>query len=137
MVMIAVMARDPVATGLRIAKRRQVLNRTGGLRLPSEPMMRQEDLAAFLGVAASTVANWERGKSYPVRYLGALEAVLGVSLTDEEPQPEPVRELDENELLLLGLRNLPPGVPQKLVEFYRELTGRSGTNGERRNVPTG
>lgn len=136
MVMIAVMARDPVATGLRIAKRRQMLNRANVLRLPSEPMMRQEDLAARLGVAPSTVANWERGKSYPVRYLGALEAVLGVSLTDEEPQPELELELDENELVILGFKNLPPGAPQKLFEFYRELTGRSSTNGTRRSART-
>lgn len=50
--------------------------------------MTQADLAARLGVAKSTVANWESGKHFPARYLGAVEAELGVSLTDE-PEPDP------------------------------------------------
>jgi transcriptional regulator with XRE-family HTH domain len=68
------MAASPV--GLRIKKRRQVLRLT------------QADLAARLGVAKSTVANWETGKHYPARYLGVIEEALGVSLTDE-PEPDP------------------------------------------------
>lgn len=60
--------------GTRIRKRRQVLHLT------------QEDLAARLSVSKSTVANWERGKHFPQRYLGAVEAILG-PLEDEEPRP--------------------------------------------------
>ena len=58
--------------------------------------MRQEDLARKLGVARVTVSNWESGKHPPKRKLGAIEAVLGISLSDE---PEP-------DLLPPGLRDL-------------------------------
>lgn len=58
--------------GTRIAKRRQQLG------------MRQEDLADALSVSKSTVANWESGKHFPQRNLGAIEAVLGVNLTDSQ-----------------------------------------------------
>lgn len=61
------MAADP-AIGTRIKKRRQVLDMT------------QQDLADALGVSKSTVANWESGKHFPLRYLGKVEDVLGVSL---------------------------------------------------------
>ena len=69
------MAAD-TSLGTRIRKRRQVLRMT------------QERLAAMLGVSKSTVANWERGKHFPLRYMGALEDVLGTSLEDDNP-PEP------------------------------------------------
>ena len=59
--------------GARIKKRRQVLGMT------------QSDLAVKLHVAKSTVANWERGHHFPLRYLGAIEHVLGVDLTVESP----------------------------------------------------
>lgn len=62
--------------GTRIKKRRQVLRLT------------QEDLAAVLGVSKSTVANWETGKHFPRRYLGAVEQVLGISLDGAQPGRE-------------------------------------------------
>jgi transcriptional regulator with XRE-family HTH domain len=61
--------------GKRIRKRRQVLGMT------------QQDLADRLGVAKSTVSNWESGKHFPLRYLGAVEHVLGISLEGEQPPP--------------------------------------------------
>ena len=66
---------DGVPIGVRIARRRQVLG------------MRQEDLARKLGVSRITVSNWESGKHPPKRKLGAIEAVLGISLGDE-PEPD-------------------------------------------------
>jgi transcriptional regulator with XRE-family HTH domain len=69
--MIACMAAD---IGVRIARRRQQLRMT------------QEELAVRLGVSKSTVANWETGKHFPKRKLGAIEAELGISLNG---QPEP------------------------------------------------
>lgn len=50
--------------------------------------MTQDRLAAMLGVSKSTVANWESGKHFPLRYMGALEDVLGTSLDNGAP-PEP------------------------------------------------
>ena len=74
--MILVMA-DGLPIGIRIARRRQALG------------MRQEDLARKLGVSKSSVANWESGKHFPKRKLGAVEQVLGVRLDGPEPEPEP------------------------------------------------
>jgi transcriptional regulator with XRE-family HTH domain len=70
------MDRDPRATGARIAKRRHQLGWT------------QVELAARIGVSPSSVADWERGVSYPKKKLGKVEEVLGVRL-DDEPQPDP------------------------------------------------
>ena len=68
--------RDPRLVGARIAKRRHQLDWS------------QVELARKLGVSPSTVANWERGASYPKKKLGKVEQVLGISL-DGEPEPEP------------------------------------------------
>lgn len=57
--------------GTRIRKRRQELGLT------------QQQLADRLEVAESSVVSWETGKHYPKRKLGALEAVLGINLTDD------------------------------------------------------
>lgn len=46
--------------------------------------MTQEELAAKVGVRRETVTSWEGG-TYPQRYAGAIEEVLGVTL----PAPEP------------------------------------------------
>lgn len=59
--------------GTMIKKRRQAMRMT------------QEDLAGQLGVSKSTVANWETGKHFPQRHQGAVEEVLGVSLTGDNP----------------------------------------------------
>lgn len=73
--MIQVMA-ESTPIGTRIARRRQVLG------------MRQEDLAARVGVSRAAVANWESGKHFPQRKLGAVEEALGISL-DSPAGPEP------------------------------------------------
>ena len=86
--------RNAEIVGARIAKRRHQLDWS------------QVELARRLGVSPSTVANWERGASYPKRKLGKVEQVLGVTLDGPEPEPEP-------DLLPPGLRarirrTLPP-----------------------------
>lgn len=86
MAMMARMARDPVETGKAIARRRHQLD------------MRQKDLAQRLGVAISTVANWERGKSFPERHWGAVEEVLGISLSDGQTEPEVPTDPEERAL---------------------------------------
>ncbi len=80
--------------GLRIKRRRQVLG------------WRQEDLAERLGVAKSSVANWESGKHFPKRKLGLVEAVLGISLEEPEPRiPRSLlREIERTEDLTPGER---------------------------------
>jgi len=48
--------------------------------------MTQTAFAARLGVSRVTVANWEGGVHFPLRYLGAIEEVLEISLTGYEPE---------------------------------------------------
>jgi transcriptional regulator with XRE-family HTH domain len=97
--------------GTKIAKRRQVLGIT------------QEDLAAELSrltgrrVSKSTVANWERGKHYPQRYLGAIEEVLGISLDDDDTLPDPVQEAIR---AIREIEWLSPGDKEALVAEYRQ-----------------
>jgi transcriptional regulator with XRE-family HTH domain len=64
----------PSDVGSRIARRRQQLHLT------------QAKLAARLGVSRGAVTSWETGMHYPGRHLGALEAVLGISLADEDEE---------------------------------------------------
>jgi len=53
-------------------------------------LMSQEELAVKLRVSRSAVNSWERGRSYPRNRIGALEELLGISLTAEAaPEPEP------------------------------------------------
>lgn len=61
--------------GTRIARRRHVLGWT------------QQQLADAVGVSKSTVANWERGKHFPQRYIGKVESVLGIELTAMPDEP--------------------------------------------------
>lgn len=65
--------KDPRVIGARIARARQARDLT------------QAQLAGHLGVAESTVANWERGVSYPKRKLGKIEQFFGERLDYDEP----------------------------------------------------
>ena len=67
--MMLTMAADSIGTTIR--KRRQVLGLT------------QQQLADSLGVSKSTVANWESGKHFPLRYAGAVEKALGIELDEQ------------------------------------------------------
>ena len=69
--MIRVMASG---TGTRIRTRRQQLRLT------------QAELARRIGVHESTVLNWEKGRHFPSRWQGAVEAELGISLTEPESE---------------------------------------------------
>lgn len=40
----------------------------------------QQQLADELSVSKSTVANWERGEHFPVRYAGVLEELLEITI---------------------------------------------------------
>ena len=47
----------------------------------------QRELADKLGVDIKSISNWETGRTTPKSSIGALEDVLGISLT-AEPEPE-------------------------------------------------
>src|SRR5690242_11281602 len=89
--------KDPHVIGARIARRRHQLDWS------------QVELARRLGVSPSTVANWERGASYPKKKWGKVEQVLGISLDGdlepEEPElptPEELDDLRRHALEVLG-----------------------------------
>lgn len=44
----------------------------------------QQQLAAQLGVSRTTVDSWENDRAYPRSSVGALEEVLGISLSDDD-----------------------------------------------------
>jgi transcriptional regulator with XRE-family HTH domain len=69
-------APDPRVIGARIARRRHQLDWS------------QVELARRLGVSPSSVADWERGASYPKKKWGKIEQVLGIALDDEPPPPD-------------------------------------------------
>ena len=79
--------------GIRIAKRRQVLGITQG------DLARELSRLTGRPVSKSSVANWERGKHYPQRYLGALEEVLGVSLDGNDLDAPDAGEVELRESL--------------------------------------
>lgn len=51
----------------------------------------QEQLAEQLGCSANTVVNWETGKHFPRRHLGAIESALEIDLGGYMPAAEPVQ----------------------------------------------
>jgi transcriptional regulator with XRE-family HTH domain len=58
----------------------------------------QQKAAEALGVALRTYGSWERGETTPRSSIGALEEVLGVSLTDHA-EPQDPKELELREAL--------------------------------------
>lgn len=46
--------------------------------------MTQVQLAKALGVSPSSVANWERDASYPLKCAGRVEAYLGITIPARE-----------------------------------------------------
>jgi transcriptional regulator with XRE-family HTH domain len=101
--------RDPRIIGARIAERRHQRDMT------------QIELAEALGVSPSTVANWERGASYPRRKMGKIKQLLGDDI-DAGSSPS----VTSNEALDKAL--------EAVRELFRENQGKDNgeTNGTRR-----
>lgn len=56
--------------------------------------LRQQDVAAKLGVSRTTVDAWENDRAYPRSSIGALEELLDVDLTEEEIPPHLQKRID-------------------------------------------
>lgn len=110
------MASEP-AIGTKIRRARERLH------------MSQAELAAEVGVSRSTVNAWERDRAYPQNRIGALEQVLGLSLSEDEgPEPEPQGEdqLDQIEQRLT-----------EMLEIVRRRKRRQGGEPDARFRRTG
>lgn len=64
------MPTDPVGVLIQRARHRKRLT--------------QQQLADELSVSKSTVANWERGEHFPLRYAGAIEELLEITIPAQE-----------------------------------------------------
>lgn len=77
---------------------------------------RQQDLADKLGVSRNAVDAWENGRAYPKRSIGALEAVLGISLDGADGG---LTEWERWERSVLANPDLPADVARALVSDAR------------------
>lgn len=62
----------------------------------------QKDMADRLGVSRSAVNAWENGRAYPQNSIGALEELLGISLTEDTIDDPALAAEDEWERLVLA-----------------------------------
>jgi transcriptional regulator with XRE-family HTH domain len=119
--------KDPHVIGSRIARRRHQLRWS------------QVELARRLGVSPSTVANWERGVSYPSKKLGLVEQVLGITL-DDDPVPEPdivPAGLREHVREIFPDRERAERVEAAIEAALRDERPARGPNGPRENRAAG
>lgn len=99
----------------------------------------QRELAERVNVHVNSVQRWEAGKQYPGRRLGKLEAVLGITINDDEPGPEEpeMPTPEEAERLRAHMREL-LGPNSPLEEALdRVLSGDPPTGGGRRGPAGG
>lgn len=101
-------ATDSNEIGRRIAARRQELR------------LSQDELAARLGVSPTTVGNWETGKHYPKRHLGALEAQLRVNLRDDQ---RVLNYATQDEAFIWSLDRFSEPERRRLIDALRQIRG--------------
>jgi DNA-binding XRE family transcriptional regulator len=80
----------PPPIGLKIKRARERLRMT------------QVQLGDAIGVSQKTIDNWEHDKRYPKSSIGAIEAVLGISL-DGEPPPRRIVDAHTRSVLRAAL----------------------------------
>ena len=79
----------------------------------------QRQLAEALDVNIKSVDNWENSRTLPKNRLGALEQVLGVSLTEEPGAGPELIPTDEWEAEVLADPNLPDRIKRQLLSDSR------------------
>lgn len=110
--------------GVRIQRRRQALG------------MDQERLAALVGVSRSAVSNWERGRHFPQRHLGAVEEALGISLAEPPAIPRNLQRAMDNLVDEIGhTPGLTPGEREAVIAALEEQL-RGGPAGGHRGNPS-
>jgi hypothetical protein len=75
-------------------------------------------------VSPTTVANWERGASYPKKKWGKIEQVMGISL-DGEPPPEPRPRIPEGlRQDIMNEKDLTPEERQAVIDAVEATLAR-------------
>lgn len=84
--------------------------------------MTQRQLAQALSVNIKTVDNWENNRTSPKNSIGAIEEILGISLTGEAPERvQVITPADEWERLVLSDQTLPVDERRDIVLRSRRL----------------
>ncbi len=90
----------------------------------------QSGLADRLGVSRGTVANWERGKHFPLRYRYLVEQVMGISLDDVPGLPKIVADnLDDPRVAELWRTSLPQQTRLEMITFLLERDRQARASG--------
>lgn len=104
----------------------------------------QRELAKAVGVSRATVDAWENDRSYPRNRVGALEEVLGISLSGTSgPAPDiPVRQpgpLDDLlpwqhdwERQVAEEEELPPDLRRRMITDWRNARSEARARRQRR-----
>ena len=103
------------AVGERIRLRRQQLGLT------------QKQFGARVGASESAVVDWEKNRYFPSRHQGAVEDVLGISLTAGDDTPGPPanpRDREWYDLLLERIERMTPAEAVALIEEHKRRTER-------------
>lgn len=86
-------------------------------RARERKQLSQPDLAAMVGASVRAIGDWENDRTRPKNRLGALEEVLGVSLTDE---PKPFAPATPDEAAIWAMDRFSEDERRTLIEALRE-----------------
>ena len=95
-------------------------------RAREQARLSQEELAKAVGASVRAVGDWENDRRKPRNRLGALEQVLGVSLSGEPPPASPVPP----DVLALIRRRFPPDKQQEAIEALEDILAPPTESGE-------
>jgi len=86
----------------------------------------QQQLADAIGVDRKSIDNWENDRTYPRSSIGALEELLGVSLTGAAPELPPLVEAHKDDPRVMAIWNIkiiPPRSREGMIAYLLERDG--------------
>lgn len=91
--------------------------------------MSQMQLAKMVGAGVRSVGRWERGQAVPRSHIGSLEAVLGISLDEQEPEAEVYTDPVERAIWELDLSR------EARLDFIAQLRARRMKHSQQQEPP--